>query len=463
MKREHRINLIGFIWLALVFFAFTAFFMLEGIGRVTREYSYNIGFGMTGLILIGCLYLTVLFDDTFFGKRAHLWAVLLITISGEIISSGIVWMARSVPVLNYLEDPFCIVYAALAYIEAGIFYFYCLEYFKVKESKYKVAGVCLAVICTVLFALTVYFVVAKERMQIADYGTIIAVLPGKSALRLVAAAVSRFMAAWVAFNQPLKNSDKVFFLVGPLIPVLIGILELIVPSISIFDTVSVIALLLLYMNASIRKSEVLAKTQAELTDQKVNLMISQIQPHFIFNALNTICYLCRKDPRAAEKATSQFAAYLRTNIDSLSKTGLIPFSKEMEHVKTYVTLEQMRFKEKLEVIYELNCTDFKIPQLTLQPLVENAVKHGVCERDEGGVVKISSYKDEEEGFFVVKILDNGVGFDQTAPKEKEDDRVHVGISNVKGRIETMCQGSLEVYSIPDKGTLATIKLPIKEK
>ena len=113
-------------------------------------------------------------------------------------------------------------------------------------------------------------------------------------------------------------------------------------------------------------------------------MLSQIRPHFLFNTLNSIYVLCEKDPEVAQKAIGEFSEYLRGNFEGLENETVIPFSREIEHVRHYLNLEKMRFGSLLHVIYDLDGSEFMIPPLTLQPLAENAVKHGIMRKKDAG-------------------------------------------------------------------------------
>ena len=135
--------------------------------------------------------------------------------------------------------------------------------------------------------------------------------------------------------------------------------------------------------------------KAELAKNRISIMLSQIQSHFLYNSLNTIYGLCEKDPTAAKKAVNDFADYLRGNMDSLSRNCPVPFETELNHLKSYLSLEQTRFKKKLNIEWDIQTDSFMIPSLTVQPLVENAVKHGICMKENGGTVKISSRELED--------------------------------------------------------------------
>lgn len=198
------------------------------------------------------------------------------------------------------------------------------------------------------------------------------------------------------------------------------------------------------------------RTEQELTEARVSIMLSQIQPHFLYNSLTSIKELCDAGEQwNTSKALEHFAYYLRGNMDSLSDTRLISFTKEVSHVKDYLYLEKMRFEDRLTIIWELHVTDFQLPALTLQPIVENAVRHGITEKKDGGTLTIRS--EERSGSILITVTDNGVGFDTNAVQM--DDRPHIGISNVKSRLRTQRGGSLLIESKCGIGTTATIILP----
>ncbi len=187
--------------------------------------------------------------------------------------------------------------------------------------------------------------------------------------------------------------------------------------------------------------------------QRIRIMMSQIQPHFLYNALSTIQVLCHTDPEKAAEITGDFSSYLRRNLSSLEEPGLIPFEKELEHTRAYVQIEETRFPS-IHVDYDIQDSDFSLPPLTLQPMVENAIRHGVRIR-ENGIIRIVTRR--KDGCHEILIRDNGIGFD--VAKLDAEDRSHVGLRNVRKRIESMCAGTLTVESRPDEGTAVTIRIP----
>ncbi len=212
------------------------------------------------------------------------------------------------------------------------------------------------------------------------------------------------------------------------------------------------------VNASIKAQQLEAERQelrTKLQESRISIMLSQIKPHFLFNTLNSIYYLCEKDPEAAQSAINHFSDYLRNNLDNLQETELITFAAELEHVKTYLELEKVRFGDELDVIYDITTDDFFLPVLTVQPLVENAVKHGISQKRGGGQVTVATR--ETDTHYQITVSDTGKGFDPA--RYREDGQVHVGIENVSERLRIRCDGALTVESAEGEGTVATILIP----
>ena len=190
-----------------------------------------------------------------------------------------------------------------------------------------------------------------------------------------------------------------------------------------------------------------------MAEQRIQIMMTQIQPHFLYNTLSTIQALCAIDPAKAVEITGKFSSYLRQNLNTLEFPGLISFEKELEHTRSYADIEMVRFPN-IRVEYAIEDSGFSVPPLTVQPIVENAIRHGVRIREEG-IIRVSAYQ-TEEGHEIL-ISDNGVGFDVQTLGQNEG--THIGLKNVKERIETMCGGSVTVESRIDEGTRVTICIP----
>lgn len=208
-------------------------------------------------------------------------------------------------------------------------------------------------------------------------------------------------------------------------------------------------------NDSLSTAQEAERLKTELAEHKIKIMLSQIQPHFLYNTLTAIGVLCDKDPAKAKKATIDFSRYLRGNLNSLGYNEPVAFETELKHISIYIDLEKMRFEDELNMIYDIETEDFMVPALTIQPLVENAVKYGVGRKENGGTVVLSTK--EYDNYYEIVVSDDGVGFD---PYQKQyDGRTHIGIDNVKARLLAMCRATLEIKSEKGKGTTATIKIP----
>jgi LytS/YehU family sensor histidine kinase len=193
--------------------------------------------------------------------------------------------------------------------------------------------------------------------------------------------------------------------------------------------------------------------EAQLKESRISIMLSQIQPHFIYNTLGTIERMCLKDPQKAFDLVRNFSLYLRGNFSELDSVTPIRFAEELKHVEYYVNIEKVRFPD-MSIEYDVEATEFVLPALSVQPLVENAIKHGLMRLETGGTVKIHSY--ETPTHFCVEVTDDGVGFDTDAPI---DEKKHVGLRNIRGRLKVMVNGALVMESKPGIGTKAMIMIP----
>ena len=192
---------------------------------------------------------------------------------------------------------------------------------------------------------------------------------------------------------------------------------------------------------------------AQLVESRISTMMSQIRPHFIYNTLGSIEQLCNIDPQKAGELVHNFAKYLRGNFRELDNPRPILMSQEMEHVRHYISIENVRFPD-MTFLFEMNTGDFHIPALTIQPIVENAIKHGLMKLPKGGTIHVVSY--ETDNHYCVSVEDDGVGFDTS---ELLDERKHVGIRNIRGRLKAMVGGTLEIESTVGVGTKVLITIP----
>lgn len=259
----------------------------------------------------------------------------------------------------------------------------------------------------------------------------------------------------------LSPKERRAFAVYILVPLVCMVLQMLFFGLFVIVLGSSVAAMVMFLYIQNDQTEKYYAQQAENAQLKIDILLAQIQPHFLFNSLTTIRYICKKDPAQAEEAVTKFTAYLRHNMDSLFEDKPLPFKKELKHVEGYLALQKLRFEDELIVKYDLECTDFTIPVLTLQPLVENAVTYGVRKSDSrmGAVtIRTRSYADRIE----VSVMDDGPGFVyEVLPDDQA--RSHTGLKNVGERLMRVAGAKLVIDSVIGRGTTVTIILPQEEK
>ncbi len=240
-------------------------------------------------------------------------------------------------------------------------------------------------------------------------------------------------------------------------PVLAWCLQFVFPAVNCMGLAWTAALQLNQSMVQADTEKRIDAVEQRLSRDQALLMTVQMQPHFIFNTLSSIESLCQTDAFSAVESIQNLSGYLRSNLDALTSESLIPFDDELRHVRQYIALEQADPARYFRFEYELDVRNFLLPALTVQPIVENAVKHGaLTHRDGSGRVMLST---EELGSYVrITVTDNGT--DSSALTEAQRQRRGVGIENTRKRLAALCGGSLE-YSTGETGTKAVILLPRK--
>ncbi len=212
-----------------------------------------------------------------------------------------------------------------------------------------------------------------------------------------------------------------------------------------------IGAVLAYMQ--LRQAMTLRQIQEELSISRMQLLMSQIKPHFLYNTLTSIRTLIRKDPDSADQLVYNFSHYLRSNMLLAGGDRMIPFSEELNHIKSYVNIECICYP-KLNVLYEVSIHNFMVPALSIQPLVENAIKHGILKKVNGGTVVINTYETAHN--YCIRIADTGVGFDPENVVSKPDS---YGLKNVEMRLTRSCKAELIIESSPGNGCVVLVKIP----
>lgn len=198
--------------------------------------------------------------------------------------------------------------------------------------------------------------------------------------------------------------------------------------------------------------------------QQLEITLSQLQPHFLFNALGAARIMIRLKPQKAYDMIYDFSVFLRSSLSVLGEENLIQFNQELKQIKAYLNIENKRFQDRIH--YELNIqeTEFEIPPLTIEPLIVNAVRHGLRKGKDAGLIRLLTRKDDAA--LVIEVMDDGIGFDVSAywkqikETSKGEASVYMGLSNIKDRLRVQLGAQMEIESTPGEGTHITIKIPI---
>jgi len=256
----------------------------------------------------------------------------------------------------------------------------------------------------------------------------------------------------IVMTKSLSIREKIAFGFYCILPAVSIIIQNALPGYAIAYLALFISIEILFLFLNVEKNIRLEEDEKKLHEANIRIMMSQIQPHFIYNTLSSISTLITMNPYDAQKALDDFTDYLRANFSALTQTKLVSFRDELMHIKTYANLEKHRFNDRLNMVYDIQVIDFPVPPLTIQPLVENAIKHGILKKIEGGEVTLRTYEDENA--YYVEIEDDGVGFDM----EKIDfsNNKHIGLNNVRHRLKSMCKGDIVFSSQVGKGTKVVV-------
>ena len=166
----------------------------------------------------------------------------------------------------------------------------------------------------------------------------------------------------------------------------------------------------------------------------------------------SIYYLCAKDSKKAQQVTLDFTTYLRKNFTAIASEDTVPFEDELEHTRAYLAVEQVQFEDSLQVEYDISHKEFRLPPLTLQPIVENSIKHGMDPEYAPLCISIKTRETDSGSEIIVE--DNGTGFDTSAKLE-----TNTTLANIRQRLKIMCSGKLAIQTREGGGTVVSVIIP----
>lgn len=252
----------------------------------------------------------------------------------------------------------------------------------------------------------------------------------------------------------LTPRQRTAFLIYFLVPLVCMVIQMFFYGLLLIVLGTSVAALFMFIYLLIDQAERSLRQAEENARQQASIYVLQMRPHFIYNTLTSIYYLCKKDPDKAQHVILDFSRYLKKNFTAIAKEDSVPFTEELEHARAYLSVEKARYEDKLFVEFDTPCTMFKLPALTLQPIVENSVKYGISPGLDPLYISIITQRSEDG--VTIRVDDTGPGY--TQPK---DDEPHIALENIRKRLKINCNGTLKIEPREDGGTRITIFLPKK--
>ena len=461
MKENKWINFktISAVLMAIGCIIALSIFAMADKNLMASNMLINTSMGLISLISVFMITMVCAMDPSRADKSTVIFFIMLWLAYFGIITDNLVWGFAQRKDLLWLTAIFTVIDECVSVIMAGTIWFYQEENYPLNKSYMKTANkvVIVACILTVFYAIvgcvtgfTFYF--DQNGLYCLGKGNLF-LYPVPELIVLVNIILN--------MKRDMPKRARVIFTIFNLAPTITAIFALFWQDYAFLHIINVMILELIMggirMEISLKNladEKIIAEQQYKLLENQTQIMISQIQPHFLNNALTAIYYLCGKDPKLAKKTILNFAEYFRHNMDSIRSTEPISFMDELKHTKNYLEIELLRFGDILTVEYDIKETNFRLPALSLQPIVENAVKYGIRGREEGGTVTIATEREGDKIY--VSVHDDGMGFDPDGLRE--DGRSHVGISNTRNRLKMISGAELHIDSKIGIGTTVTMIL-----
>ena len=412
----------------------------------------NIIFSTTGLMLavIG-LFFTLSFKHL--NKYARTYFIVFFSLLIVYITSNIVFLVS----LTYLDEEYTYWSKLTMFLEslfssalmpllslsilhlAGVYY---------KKSKLFITELALWFVYIVLLVITqfttfIYYFSPDNEYHRGPYYQLLLIPP-------VLMMSINLILLFIYFTS-IPRRQAIYLGLYTIIPLISILLQMIFYGLQFIVIGTAIASIILFRSVIAEQIDLYIAQEAALNKQKTDIMLLQMRPHFIYNTMSSIYYLCELDPKKAQTLVGDFTTYLRKNMNALSSQKLIPFKEELEHTRAYLAVEKARYEKLLFVEYETDYIDFTLPSLTLQPIVENSIKHGLDHDLPPLHILIRTYKDGDDA--VIEVEDTGPGYEPP-----QDNEVHIGIENVKERLHLMCDGTMDIETPEKGGTIVTLRI-----
>jgi len=442
----------------LVFFAGSIIIFSEKTARAplptwgTVECSCSI----LCIALMAILSAGFLFDHTNLTKGMILF-LCMVTVTGTALFFTVVyWCVENDPDRIFLNKASNYIQFLTSPVQVLLYWLYLISSLDLDSREVNVFSELIKILC-ILDVIFILFNIPLGHLFTIDANAVYH--QGKLfSLTLLYPIIGLLSIVFILILQRMPARQCIAFLLCIFMPVAGNVILGGTDGVSLTYSIDALSIILLYLSLFLDRSRDLLISQAELSRQKMSVMASQIQPHFLYNALTAIMSI-RGNPPETKEALSDFSSYLRGNLNVLKQTRPIPFSEELTHIHHYLHLEKLRFEEDLTIEYDIRTESFLVPALSVQMLAENAVKHGITAKEDGGKLFIGTEDAGDE--FLVTVRDDGVGFSEEALNGTKDDdgRIHVGLENIENRLWDMVGGSMEIRSERGVGTEILLHLP----
>ena len=429
-----------------------------------NDFFYFFIIGATLLLDVLGLFLTIILPDNHsrIGRFFRTcFIVLTLGVFSVVLENILLFYPVPAPLIRFLQVPICLLLSMPLPIQTFLMVFYCKENIRQSRLLHTALGlwaVFSALVVSGLFTNSFYIITPDIQVLRGPWYPLM-LLPLNAIVLLNLTAL---------FRRRKLLSRKVYlsFLIALLPITLTVFVQLFVDVfllIGICETLFSLATFGFILTDQIdqnkrqqrelllREQEI-ARKQLQIANERASVMVLQMRPHFIYNTLSSVYCLCDQDPEKAQQILMDFTAYLRKNFTSIASAEPIPFSAELEHTRAYLAVEQAQYEDSLTVEYDTPHTFFRVPPLTLQPIVENSVKHGRDPNAEPLHIFIRTRETDSGSEIIVK--DNGRGFD---PDDNSDPGI--ALNNIRQRLEMMCGGSMTIQPREGGGTTVTISIP----
>lgn len=450
------------------YFIFSVFAMIVliagiifGIGEIAIRHE-ELRFTSIINITVDCVCLfiglPIFFNVTFNMKKAkskRIFQNILVLTLLNLILDIFAWTVdgrKSLRMLNLIDNTmFYILGDLLVYL----FYWYMKEEVKVSKTINLILTIINSTIFSIIILLCILNVGYNFFFSVDSDG--VYHRESLQFLNLVYVSIVYITVIITLFIAKPKFRQLISYIIYMALPFIITVIQSLPDAygISLMYAAIFLADVIVFVNVQVEIDKKLRLKEYEVMNQKALNILSQVRPQFIYKTLNSIYYLADTNPNKAKEAIDDFAKYLRKNLDASEDKGFIQLYQEIDYIKIYVKLESLHMEGKFDVSYDIAEPSILIPKLSVQPIVESAIRHFISVKRSEGHLNIRQYSDDLFNYIIV--FNDGITFDEQSTLDTE--RNHIGVESVRYRLEYYSKATLEVKTEENEHTTCLIKIP----